>query len=149
MTTADSLRAAVATLLDDLCAGSVTQQLHDTCVVLADACEEEGDGKAAEFWRLVAARKVWPRRSSPKSSRYEWWCWTQWLENFCADLQNTTQKHIVERHRKYIVPPSVFHRLPCKAKAPQPLEIGWFRSLSKAILSLELAWRGIQVSKRR
>ncbi len=141
MTAASSLRRQVANLLDSICACVVcgeSQRLHDTCLVLADACEEDGLGKFANFWRLVATRQVWPL-CKKSGKHFEWWDWDGWVRWI-----SKYRKPDSADRAPFLIDEKIFSFLPGKEySASPPLRIRYYRSLSKAILSLEKAWGAV------
>ncbi len=127
MTAVESLRCLVATELNLW----PIIDFKDTAMVLADACEEAGDERGAEFWRLVAARKVWPLHKEG-GKHFEWWKWSEHIDHWWG------------KKPPYGVAPAVFDHLPGKNRlSPSPLCIRYYRSLSKAVLSLEKAWGAV------
>ncbi len=127
MTAVESLRRQVATQL----ALWPIIDFKDTALVLADACEEDGLGKFAKFWRLVAVRQVWPKRVS--TNCWEWWRWTSDVERVIGGIGTRT----------YCLTPAVSRRLGNPSKQFGYLQTKQYRSLSKAILSLEKAWGAV------
>ena len=124
MTPSAGLRAEIAARLK----AGLDVAAH--CLVMADACEEEGDVPGAEFWRLVGAKKVWPRAVEWRKF-VEWW-WQEVAEPYCY--------HEVKDRR-------VFSLLgketlwTFKTWHGRLRLIKRYYSVCKAILSLEHAWR--------
>ncbi len=120
MTIAASLRVVIAARLK----AGLDVATH--CLVMADACEEEGDVKGSEFWRLVGEKKVWPVNPNGKKSYY----WQRRIFKFGKPLY-------------FVIAANIFDLLgkPTRRSPGWVVSIKQYRSLPKAILSLEHAWR--------
>ncbi len=140
MTAVESLRRQVANLLGIIADWDVDTEFHDACMVLADACEEAGDERGAEFWRLVAVRQVWPNQLC--ASRLWSWRWEEYPADTLPYARQAGIPHVIHDI-------AVFDFLGRPTRMTKKTWHGGlrlvksYRSLSKAILSLEKAWGAV------
>lgn len=131
MTAVESLRQRLPFLLGFNYLTSVGKELTDTCLVLADAYEEEGDSRGAEFWRRVGSMRLWPTSYRENPRRFEWWC------------RRGSETATDTPGFWHLVNLKVFRRLGPVSCYHGDRAVKFYRSLPKAIFSLESAWRAV------